>query len=68
MWSLKSKTGMTVMSSEVPELMSTWQAREALSDLSLSSMCHASDMHHLLEIMTVTVVMIMDDVGDDNGG
>lgn len=64
---LKSKAEITVLSSEVPELTSTWQAREVLSNLSLSSTCHASDTHHLLEIMMVTVMM-MDDVGDDNGG
>lgn len=53
--------------SKMLELMSALHGREALPHLSLSSVCYAFNTHYLLG-MLIVLVMIMEDVGDDNGG
>ena len=69
MWSLRSNVGITVTSSKTLELMSALQAREALSNLSLSFLCYTFATHYYFEIKIVLVmVMVMEDYGDDDGG
>ena len=47
------------MSSKLLELMSTLKAQEALSHLSLSSVCYVFGTHYLLEMMTIKIGMMM---------
>lgn len=47
--------------------MSTLQAWEALSHLSLSSVCYVFDTHYLLEMMSMIIGMMMVVIVEDDG-